>query len=166
MKKFNAILQLRRDNDYNYDKIKSTFIPANGELCLVDTSSNGLRAVCGDGSTRFGELDYLDIIIWGYYSNGEFFMDSSLTTPVKIHSKLRVYIDTPSNSMYLYNGSSFIKVDKNLPTASSAEAGIMKLYTTLGSNEDGTMTQKSITEALSKKAEVSVSNEILVFTLK
>lgn len=161
-----SIIRLRRDNDYNYDKIKSTFIPANGEICLVDTSSDGLRAVCGDGSTRFGELDYLDIIIWGYYSNEEFYQDSSLATPVNIHSRLRVYIDTPSNSMYLYNGSSFIKVDKDLPTASNAEAGIMKLYTTLGSNEDGTMTQKSITEELSKKAEVSVSDEILVITLK
>ena len=30
----NAILRLRRDNHYNYAKIKDTFIPANGEICL------------------------------------------------------------------------------------------------------------------------------------
>jgi hypothetical protein len=50
----NAILRLRRDNDYNYAKIKDTFIPADGEICLVDTARNGLRAVCGDGVSTFG----------------------------------------------------------------------------------------------------------------
>lgn len=50
----NAVLRLRRDNDFNYAKIKDTFIPANGEICLVDTARNGLCAVCGDGVTPFG----------------------------------------------------------------------------------------------------------------
>ena len=39
-------LRLRRDNSFNYDKIKDTFIPANVEICLVDTPRDGLRAVC------------------------------------------------------------------------------------------------------------------------
>ena len=55
----NAVLRLRRDNDYNYAKIKDTFIPANGEICLVDTARNGLRAVCGDGVSTFGQLEYI-----------------------------------------------------------------------------------------------------------
>jgi hypothetical protein len=54
MKKFNAVLQLRRDNDYNYAKIAESFIPAKGEICLVDTARSGLRVVCGDGATPFG----------------------------------------------------------------------------------------------------------------
>ena len=33
----NAVLRLRRDNDYNYAKIANSFVPANGEICLVDT---------------------------------------------------------------------------------------------------------------------------------
>ena len=41
---FNGILRLRRDNDYNYARIENTFIPANGEVCLVDTANMGLRA--------------------------------------------------------------------------------------------------------------------------
>jgi hypothetical protein len=55
----NTILRLRRDNDYNYAKIKDTFIPLNGEICLVDTAREGLRVVCGDGHTPFSELKYL-----------------------------------------------------------------------------------------------------------
>lgn len=50
----NAVLRLRRDNDYNYSKIKDSFIPKNGEICLIDTAKDGLRAVCGDGSSTFG----------------------------------------------------------------------------------------------------------------
>ena len=43
-----TIIRLRRDNDYNYAKIKDTFIPASGEVCLVDTAKQGLCAVVGD----------------------------------------------------------------------------------------------------------------------
>lgn len=72
----NVILRLRRDNDYNYNKIKDTFIPANGEVCLVDTARDGLRAVCGDGKTIFGELPFMnDIIQKGYYKDNKFYKD-------------------------------------------------------------------------------------------
>ena len=57
---FNGIIRLRRDNDYNYEKIKDIFIPAKGEVCLVDTALRGLRAKVGDGVTKFGELEYAD----------------------------------------------------------------------------------------------------------
>ena len=41
-KLFNTIIRLRRDNDYNYAKIKDTFVPAKGEPCLVDTAKKAL----------------------------------------------------------------------------------------------------------------------------
>jgi hypothetical protein len=59
----NAIIRLRRDNDYNYEKIKDTFVPANGEICLIDTARNGLRAVCSDGISTFSKLNYLNDFI-------------------------------------------------------------------------------------------------------
>jgi hypothetical protein len=59
----NVVIRLRRDNDYNYKKIKDTFIPENGEICLVDTARDGLRAVCGDGKTTFGELPFINDIL-------------------------------------------------------------------------------------------------------
>ena len=38
MKTINAIIQLRRDNEFNFEKIKDTFIPMNGEVVLVDVA--------------------------------------------------------------------------------------------------------------------------------
>ena len=54
-----------------------------------------------------------------------------------------------------------------LPTASSIEAGAVKLYATTGYNTDGTMTQKAITDELDLrfKTNVDEDNELLVFTL-
>jgi hypothetical protein len=74
----NAIIRLRRDNDYNYAKIKDRFIPANGEICLVDTADSGLRIICGDGQHTFGQLSYIDNYLkWGFYRNNTFFTDVS-----------------------------------------------------------------------------------------
>ncbi len=55
-----ATIQLRRDNDYNFEVIKDKFIPANGEVVLVDTARDGLRAKVGDGYTTFANLEYTD----------------------------------------------------------------------------------------------------------
>jgi hypothetical protein len=70
MKILNAIVQLRRDNDYNYEKIKDSFIPLKGEVVLVDTARNGLRVKVGDGKTSFNQLSFIDkeaSVISGYY---------------------------------------------------------------------------------------------------
>jgi hypothetical protein len=41
----------------------------------------------------------------------------------------------------------------------------MKLYSTIGDNEDGTMTQKAITQELGEKVEVAldIEEELLIF---
>jgi hypothetical protein len=89
----NAILRLRRDNDFNYEKIKSSFIPANGEICLIDTARNGLRAVCGDGKTVFADLPYFNETIQkGYYKDGAFYKDYALTEIIE-GSETKIYID-------------------------------------------------------------------------
>ena len=54
----NTIIQLRRDNDYNFEKVKNTFIPANGEVVLVDTARDGLRAKVGDGFSTWAQLPW------------------------------------------------------------------------------------------------------------
>ena len=159
-----SIIRLRRDNDYNYAKIKSTFTPANGEICLVDTATDGLRAVCGDGSTKFGNLEYQDCIVWGYYNGTNFYKDVEKTIKVTT-SKYKVFIDKDSSVVYVYNGSVFIPVNGALPTASSEIAGVTKLYKTTGKNEDGTMTQKSITESLSTKVSADIEGETLFLTV-
>lgn len=53
MKKIEAVIQLRRDNDYNFEKVKNTFVPENGEVILIDTAKDGLRAKVGDGYSTY-----------------------------------------------------------------------------------------------------------------
>lgn len=166
----NAIIRLRRDNDYNYEKIKSSFVPANGEICLVDTARSGLRAVCGDGKTPFGELDFMNnLFIKGYVKDGFFYTDGSYTTLCKTNTNI-IYIDIPTSGMYYFDGQKYQELSRgSVPTATLATdttAGIMKLYSTTGHNEDGTMTQKAITEELGEKVEVTlnIEEELIIFS--
>lgn len=162
----NAIIRLRRDNDYNYEKIKDTFVPANGEICLVDTARNGLRAVCGDGVSTFGKLKYVnDFIQYGYYHEGNFYEDFSFSVEVDAYTT-RLYIDLKTSQLYYFNGKTYQKLNANLELASEQLAGVMKLYSTTGDNEDGTMTQRAITKELGEKVELTINmdEEMIIFT--
>lgn len=166
----NTIIRLRRDNEINYLKIKDKFIPADGEICLVDTVRDGLRAVCGDGKTKFGELTYIDeIIIKGYYSDNKFYKDKELSIelPAQIN---KIYICIKKiYTLYIYDGINYHQLSGtagSLPTATDEAPGIMKLYDTVGDNIDGTMTQKAITDELDDKVEIELNKdeELLIFT--
>lgn len=163
----NVILRLRRDNDYNYKKVKDTFIPANGEICLVDTAYDGLRAVCGDGKTVFGELPFMnDIIQKGYYKENKFYKDQNFTEVLQ-SSSIKIYIDLVSNSLFHFDGVNFHEIVIRIPTATAQSAGIMKLYNEVGYNTDGTMSQKAITEELDQKVELELKEEeeLIIFSL-
>lgn len=170
---FSGIIRLRRDNDYNYDKIKNTFIPANGEVCLIDTSTNGLRAKVGDGITIFANLPYSDeniltqingIIVRGYYKDGNFYADPTGQNLVEA-SVSKLYIDIPQSKIYTYNGVRYETLGGDIPNATADTFGVMKLYNTTGQNIDGTMTQKAITDELDDKIEMSVNvnEEMIIF---
>lgn len=168
---FDTILALRRDNDYNYAKIQNTFIPYNGEVCLVDTARNGLRAKIGDGETVWAELPYTDeitaanYIIRGYLHDSVFYYDGAYQEKIT-PSINKIYIDVTGNKVYFYNGSEYVSIDSNLPVASSTSAGVVKIYGELGQNTDGTMTQKAITDELNTKLEASFDHEeeLLILT--
>ena len=162
----NTVIRLRRDNDYNYAKIKDTFIPASGEICLVDTARDGLRAVCGDGVTPFGQLEYLgELLVVGYYYEEEFYADAE-HTQIMDKSTLKNYIDKSLSGLYYYDGVQYQSVGGSIPTATANKAGIMKIYDTIGYNTDGTMSQKAITDELDDKVEVEINQEeeLLVFS--
>lgn len=162
----NAVLRLRRDNDYNYAKIKDTFIPANGEVCLVDTARDGLRAVCGDGVKTFGQLNFLnDFIKKGYYYEENFYSDPTYSNELDSLTT-SLYIDLKTSQLYFFNGAVFKELNKDLVLASEQVSGVMKLYSTTGQNEDGTMTQKAITKELSEKFELAIEEEeeLVVFS--
>ena len=166
----NAILRLRRDNDYNYAKIKDTFIPANGEICLVDTARYGLRAVCGDGVSTFGQLEYIgESFQQGYwdYITEKFYKNKNLTQEITDKRENVLYLDIDSSQLYYYTGSEFKLIELNLPTASETVLGVLKLYDSVGDNIDGTMTQRAITEELDTKVELSLKEdeELVIFSL-
>lgn len=170
-KMIESIIRLRRDNDYNYEKIKNSFVPANGEVVLVDTAKDGLRAKVGDGYSTYAQLQFTDVDIrnavqQGYYENGVFYKDITKQTPFPAMIN-KVYIDIPYRKIYYYNGESYIPAEAQLTTASSDVAGIMKLYSTTGQNVDGTMTQKSITDELNMriKTDIDPDDELLIFSL-
>ena len=166
----NAILRLRRDNDYNYAKIKDTFIPANGEICLVDTARSGLRAVCGDGVSTFGQLEYIgesfQQAYWDHITE-TFYYDKKLTQEITNKKENVLYLDIDSSQLYYYTGFEFKLIEMNLPTASETVLGVLKLYNSTGDNIDGTMTQRAITEELDTKVELSLKEdeELVIFSL-
>ena len=166
MAQLNTILRLRRDNDYNYAKIANKFIPANGEICLVDTARSGLRAICGDGKTPFGELDYIDnIFLKGYYNNNSFYQDKELTILEQPNTNI-IYIDKFTNQPYYFDGEKYQTFFTGAAIASDIIPGIMKLYSTTGQNVDGTMTQKAITDELDEKVEIAlnIEEELVIFS--
>ena len=79
----NSRIQLLRDNDYNYEKVKDIFVPKKGEPILVDTSRNGLRAKIGDGKSTYAQLPFVDedmaknILVRGYYEDNNFYEDAA-----------------------------------------------------------------------------------------
>lgn len=162
---FDVNLRLRRDNEYNYARVGKTFIPLNGEPCLIDTGRQGLRIKIGDGKTPFEELDYADnFLIIGYLSNGGFYKDKNYQTVYTPYTN-RVYLDAITNEFYYYTGAKFQKVGATITAATASTPGIMKLYSTVGDNTDGTMTQKAITDELDDKVELALDmdEELLIF---
>jgi hypothetical protein len=171
----NAILRLRRDNDYNYAKIKDTFIPANGEICLVDTARHGLRAVCGDGVSTFGQLEYIgESFIQAYYDNNtkNFYSDKTLTKEITKKENI-IYLDIDTTYLYFWTGEAYKRMEAYFPLATESEFGMVKLYNDIGDNTDGTMTQKSISKELKElddeldtKFEISIkeNDELIIFS--
>lgn len=119
----NAIFRLRRDNDYNYAKVENKFIPANGEVCLVDTARNGLRAKIGDGISTFASLPFADtdiasnIIVRGYIYENQFYSDANFTYVIE-PSVNKIYIDALRGTVYYYHEGKYIAITQTVPAAS------------------------------------------------
>lgn len=167
VKKIQIVLKLRRDNDYNYEKVKDSFIPEKGEICLVDTAKQGLCVIVGDGVSTYGSLEYENTIFQrAYFIGGKIFKDADGIQEITPNEN-KIYIDANNpNTLYYYNGVEFVEIGPgSLPVASAETAGIMKLYSSSGENTDGTMTQKAITDVLNAKvgATVNLEDETAIF---
>jgi len=158
-KEIKTIIKLRRDAVNNYAS-HGTHVPMTGEVCIVDPTATSpwsparnIRLKIGDGKTSFNDLPYLDeenyFVRRAYYFNDALYED--LAHEKQIEPSVDVlYIDLYSGNLYYFDDNdSKLKASKVvIPDASATTAGIMRLYTSLGYNEDGTMTQKAITEAI------------------
>ena len=165
----NTVIKLRRDNDYNYQKVGQKFVPAFGEVCFVDTARSGLRAVVGDGITVFDNLKFADDIFVKAYFNkadGKFYKSADFVEE-EIGNTNRIYIDLNNpNHIHYYNGVDYVVVGAGeLPTASAEVPGIMKLYNTKGDNVDGAISQFAFTQEINKKIEmdIDVGKETVIF---
>lgn len=168
-KVINTVIKLRRDNDYNYQKVGQKFVPAFGEVCFVDTARSGLRAVVGDGVTVFDNLKFADDIFVKAYFNkadGKFYKSADFIEE-EIGNTNRIYIDLNNpNHIYYYNGVDYVVVGAGgLPAASAEVPGIMKLYNTKGDNIDGAISQFAFTQEINKKIEmdIDVGKETVIF---
>ena len=170
MKTYNAIIQLRRDNEYNFEKVKNSFVPANGEVVLVDTAKDGLRAKVGNGVSTYAELQFTDAdirnaVLHGYFIDGDFY--KTLNKDGRFIPMInKIFIDDATRKIYFYDGVEYKNIQTTFTTASAIEPGLVKLYGTTGYNTDGTMTQKAITDELDLryKATIDSENELLVFS--
>ena len=171
MKTIDAIIRLRRDNDYNFEKVKDQFIPASGEVVLVDTAREGLRAKVGDGYSTYAQLNFTDedirnAVLHGYLLDGDFYkaLDKSGIIARMIN---KIYIDDTTRRIYFYNGNNYQNIQTTFTAANDIEPGLVKLYSTTGYNTDGTMTQKAITDELDLryKATIDSEDELLIFSL-
>lgn len=162
-KVINTVIKLRYDQDYNYQRVGNTFIPAKGEVCLVNTSNSGLRALVGDGQKTYNQLDYVDYIFFkGYFDGKVFWKEEEFVNELEKNIN-KIYIALNSNNdLYIYNGENYEKL-YNLPYANSKTSGVVKLYDEVGNNTDGSMTQRAITEELEKKVETSIEGETFFF---
>ena len=91
----------------------------------------------------------------GYYYYGVFWKEEAHLN--RLPDKLdKIYLDVPNGELYYYNpGTS--SYEAFLKKANDVYAGLTKLYRTTGNNEDGTITQKKITEELNKRAELDTT---------
>ena len=170
MRQINAIIQLRRDNETNFNKVKDSFVPANGEVVLVDTR-NGLRAKVGTGTISYANLPFTDVVARnavtnGYLDKGVFYTDVSKQQIVE-GSVGKIYIDNAHSKIYYYDGEQYINIQDTLTLATDEEPGKVKLYNTLGYNIDDTMTQKAITDEFNTRYKTSIKSEeeLLIFSL-
>lgn len=170
----NTRVRLWKDKDENFESIKDSLIPLDGEIIIVETETDGTRYKIGNGRSTYEELPFADqmirnqlsgIVVQGYYHEGQFYTTTAYDIKIVPYT-YKVYIDIPASNPYYYSDSdeSYHSL-VNVPTATSTTAGVMKLYDETGDNVDGTMTQKSITSEIAKKFAVSTgTDEDLIFT--
>lgn len=149
--------------------------PLYGEP-IWEADTNKLKI--GDGKHDYADLPYLngggedpsgssDLVIEGYYKYDVFYKEEQCLNPLARYVS-KLYFDLIKKEVYYYATDGAFHALVSESQVDSKVPGLIKLYSTTGNNEDGTMTQKAITENLSKKVEVSLSKddtELVIFKM-
>lgn len=167
-KTFNAVIKLRRDNDYNYELVKDTFIPLKGEVCVVDDARYGVRAKVGNGVSTYAQLTFADtytsdrVVEKGYLISGDFYFVNSASENNKIpRVDNKLYLEISSGAVYYYDGTEYTSIGVSFPSATSTTAGITKLYNELGTNTNGAITQGAVKTAIDSLVVNATADETL-----
>lgn len=112
----NVVIKLRRETEEFYDKIKDTFIPLNGEVCLVDSINYGLRTKVGDGKTVWKDLPYKGLDVLKIYDDSS--SDTSATVNGQVYDTTEAAIEAaPAGAEIVIQnslGEKTVVVDKEL----------------------------------------------------
>ena len=115
----------------------------------------------GNGKTPWRELKYLsneDLILTGYYFNEDFYKDIDHT--ILLDKRIgALYIDLETEKIYYFDGNRYEILKSESPVATDKVSGTVKIYNSIGEQNDGTMTQKAISDELDDKIEMLVQKE-------
>lgn len=150
--------------------LKATgFIPYEGELLIISDYNNLI--VAGDGKSNAAALVSAAIVDLPVHDSKigaipedktvyEFVEDEALAVynksviALSVEGRIVTYItgDGKSHTFETQDTNTVYKL------GTDSETGLTKLYATIGSAEDGTMTQKAISDELNKKVGVTIEN--------
>ena len=113
-------LKLKYDTFANWEKVKTTFVPLKGEVCLIEVPNNvdpihnapSILFKVGDGATAFGDLKYgsalaADVYAWAKAANKPSYSWSEITgkpaIPVVNNGKLDIKVGGTSVGSFTAN---------------------------------------------------------------
>ena len=164
-------IQFKRGNRRSLEAVlRGDKRPLSGEP-IWEIDSGKLKI--GDGKRDYVDLPYIsgsadgesDLVLNGYYSFNIFYKESECLNPLPRYVT-KLYLDLFGSGVYYYATDGAFHALVSESQVDSGIPGLIKLYGTTGYNDDGTMTQKAITENLDKKVEMSLSDiheECIIF---
>jgi hypothetical protein len=151
---------------------------ATHEAFGVSMAGKGIKATSGVYSVDFNAIDDGSIpiekvqwenaiVVRGYLYNGEFYQDEDHRIKY-VPYEYKIYVDITSSTIFIYNGENYISAIANVPFASDTLPGILKLYQNTGTNTDGSISQKIVTDELNQRFKINanVAEETIIFSNK
>lgn len=106
--------------------ISLTYADVNALSDTLKGSINGVAELDSSGKVPIAQLPgYVDDVVEGYYSDGKFFKNSSLSSEITGETD-KIYICLSSNKTFRYSGTIFVEISESLAigeTSSTAYRG-------------------------------------------